>query len=97
MKQTLNRGSTKTNIFFGRKKSNKINTWKKLPIEREKSWNNNRNENYRSTFTNDILKFQKYVIIPNNFETYMKWSILRKNTFTLLSTRWMRYCNKAIT
>lgn len=65
MKQTLNkRGSAKTNIFFGRKKSNKINTWKKNCQLKRKVINNNRNRKlYRSTFYNDILKFQKYVII----------------------------------
>lgn len=65
MKQTLNReGQQKQTFSLEEKKSNKINTWKKLPIEKRKVINNNRNRKlYRSTFTNDILKFQKYVII----------------------------------
>lgn len=30
------RGSAKTNIFFGRKEPNKISTWKNLPIGKRK-------------------------------------------------------------
>lgn len=65
MKQTLNReGQQKQTFSLEEKKSNKINTWKKLPIEKRKVINNNRNRKLdRSTFTNDILKFRKYMII----------------------------------
>lgn len=65
MKQILNReGQQKQTFSLEEKKSNKINTWKKLPIEKRKVINNNRNRKLdRSTFTNDILKFQKYMII----------------------------------